>query len=214
MSLCACKPMSWLAVLGIAVRNAILDLGSFLIVVPSSDHQERHVIRPVVVLMEELECVFKGPPAPPIHMAVQAPRCLAVVKTWPDSAYGDLVGVLVFHFLVKALEILFSPLAAVRRPAFRTGMNPCIFAVKHLSVLFGRLVLVDQQWRLVPCIHGLTDSVPIRVSPLREDEDHWAIAIEHIGIAGRSRGTNIVPVGLVHRFQGIIRRMTVILFRR
>src|SRR5512141_1650598 len=112
-----------------AVSYSRLDLSSFLVIVPCGDHQEWHVHTSVRVLPENTKRVFEGLAAAAVHVAVQAPRSLGIVETRPSSTHNDFVRMVLPHPLVKVLQVLLAPLAAVCLPSPRPGMDPSVISV-------------------------------------------------------------------------------------
>src|SRR5438105_12532713 len=126
-----------------AMRNTILDLRSFLVVVPGSNQQKRHGIAIAIVFLENPKRVFECLSAAPVHATIQTPRSFRVIKSGPHRSNDNLVRKLAPHPAVKAFEVLLTPLAAIRAPALRTRMNPRIIrSEEHTSELQSRVDLV------------------------------------------------------------------------
>src|SRR3954470_3562436 len=113
-----------------ASDGSALDGCSFLVVVPSVDHQIWQRTRIVVIAAEHAERIFEGLPAARVHLAVAAPRGFGIIEAGPSRAYGDLVGILRGHVDVEVVEIIASPVAAVALPSTLAGMNPRVEPVE------------------------------------------------------------------------------------
>src|SRR5207248_4748987 len=109
------------------------NLRTFLVVVPRSDQKEWHRVFGIVIVMEDLERVFKGLSAASIHVAVEAPGRFGVIEPRPDRSHNYFSGTRC-HFFIKRVQIILAPVAAVRLPAM-AGMHPCVVSVKIFGVL-------------------------------------------------------------------------------
>lgn len=131
--------------IGIDARRSVetLDGGSFLVIVPSFDHEKRDRIRAVVVAMVEIQSLVEGLAASIIYVAIESPLGRGVVEAGPHASDHDFVGMLVLHRAVEVVEIALTPVAAVRGPSPLTGLHPGIRAGKVIAKLRRRLVFVD-----------------------------------------------------------------------
>src|SRR5436309_2700743 len=113
------------------------------------------------------------------------------------------------HLFVEAFQVGLDPISPARVPLM-TWMDPGVVAVKVFLILLRRIVLVDQNWRMLPLIHCLANPVPIRPPSLRENKYHRMAIIGHIGLVPGSVGANISPVGLIEGFKRVISGVPVI----
>src|ERR1017187_544916 len=91
------------------------------------------------------------------------------------------------HRLVKAGEILLSPVASICSPSFVAGVNPCIKAIECVRILAGN-VFINQQGRHAPCIYTGTHQVPVCVSSFWKYEDDWPAFVSEVCLmSGRRR---------------------------
>src|ERR1700722_8656224 len=96
----------------------------FFVVVPGFDHQEGERIGAVVILPVQTHRLIQCLPAIALNVTVKSPLGRRVVEASPRAPDRDLIGMLVLHGVVKALEILFSPIASIRRPSSCSGLQP------------------------------------------------------------------------------------------
>src|SRR6476659_1065996 len=101
-----------------------------------------------------MQRVIKSLPATAIHVPVETPTRLAVVKPGPHRSYNEFVGMFGFHVAVKVPEIIFAPIAAGTVPAI-AGVYPGIEAIEIAEVFLRGLIFVDQDGWLIPGIHRL-----------------------------------------------------------
>src|SRR5207245_11629803 len=73
-----------------AVRDAVLDLRSFLVVVPGGNQQKRHGIAIAVVFLENPKRVFECLSAASVHATVQ-PSCSSRVSTSRPHRSNDIL---------------------------------------------------------------------------------------------------------------------------
>src|SRR5215467_4130423 len=111
-----------------AIAYSGFNLRAFFVIVPGRDQKEGNRVFGIVIAVENFQCVFEGLPAATVHVAIQAPRCLGVVESRPNSTYNNLAGT-VFHFVVEPFEIIFAPVPAVGVPC-AARMYPGIIAIK------------------------------------------------------------------------------------
>src|SRR3954468_24577539 len=151
----------------LAVGHPSFNLRAFFVIIPCGNQQERHGVFGIVILMEDFQGVLKRVAATAIHVAVQAPRCLGVIEAGPYSSDHDFSRA-VAKFFIKLLEILLSPIAAIRLPT-HAGMHPRVISIKSVRILCWGFIFVDQNRWMLPLINRGSHAVPIRVSALRKN---------------------------------------------
>lgn len=147
----------------------------------------------VIVTPEDAQGIIESLATAPIHVPVQAPRRFRVIESWPYRSHQDLVRVFVLHLLIKGLEVLLAPFAAVWTPSFRSRMHPGIETVKGARILRGRFVFVNQEWRRFPTIDLLTHATPIGVAALWKDKDHGPPLISEVSLKWGKRSQTPAP---------------------
>src|SRR5580765_1981399 len=153
-----CSRLGVLAALG---KAQALDRSTLFEVIPGFDHDERKRISGVEVPVVEVQSVFERLAAPRLHVAIQAPLGGGIVKAGPSRTDGDLVGMLVAHVLVKVVQVLFSPIAAVRSPSLLSGLHPRVQAPKVCRKLRRRFIFVEKNRRRFPTAAMLNHAIPI-----------------------------------------------------
>src|SRR6201998_4681417 len=94
-------------------------------------------MRGIEIVRVEMKSVLEGLPTSALHMAIQAPFCGGIVEAGPSAPNGDFVSMLIAHRFVKVIKVLLTPIAAVRRPAFLSRLDPGKHSGK-ISRIFGR----------------------------------------------------------------------------
>src|SRR5205807_1619809 len=98
------------------------------------------------------------------------------------------------HIIVKIIEIVCTPVAAVRGPTGLSRLHPGIVTVKS-AWIFSALVFVNQQGRIWPGLGDLPHPVPVGAGILRKDENHRLAVVAQISRARRSgAGTDVLVV--------------------
>src|SRR5689334_18450049 len=195
-----------------AMGHPVLNLRTLFIVIPGSDHEKGHRFFGIVVLLEQAQRVLKCLTTAAVHVAVQAPRSLAVIESRPGAPNNDFARILSRHFLVKVLQILLAPLAAVARPPMRAGVNPGVNTVKGVLILGGRLIFVDEKRRFIPTVYLRANLTPIRMPTFWEDKYDGSILKSEICLAMRRIRPDVVAIGVEHGRQSVFGGVAVVFF--
>src|SRR5260370_34673428 len=107
--------LSSLPVIAIRYRPPF-DGGSFLVVVPSLNQQERNRRRTIVVTPVEIEGVVEGLSTPALHVAAATPPCAGIIEAPPSPSHYPFVSRLDLPRLGEAIQVLLPPITAVRGP--------------------------------------------------------------------------------------------------
>ena len=168
---------------------------------------------PEGILPPEIERISEGLAASGSNVAVEPPRCLAVIECGPRTADNELIGVFGLHLVVKVAQVLLSPVAAVLRPTLFARVNPGVEAVKRVRVLTGK-VLLDEKGGRIPFVNHRAHLVPVGMAAFRENKDNRSpverqvcvaalrfrrqvVLVEHGEVGNRDVGRAIFLVGLV-----------------
>src|ERR1700691_1225733 len=152
-------------------RGTVLDRGPFFIIVPRFDQKKRKWRGAVVVAVVEMQCFVQRLTTPPLHVTIEPPFRSGVVEARPCSSDCDFVRVFVPHDLVEVLQILLSPVAAIRSESTRSGMDPRVGSGKVIGDTCRRFIFVDQQRRCRPVATMLANSIPVDMPVFGENED-------------------------------------------
>src|ERR1700731_1002139 len=171
-----------------AVWNARLEGGPLFVVIPSLKHDEGRSIPGWEESAPIVKGVLEGIAATCCNVAIPAPRGLAVVELRPGAADNQLVWEFRSHGCVEAGQVLLSPIATVGRPTLGGGLHPGIGSVPCRGIR-ARQILLNQQWRWIPCIYGGSNLGPVGVIALGKDEDEGPPFVGQVGlVSGRTRG--------------------------
>src|ERR1700742_82634 len=100
----------------ITPRQSRFNRGSFLVIIPGRDQDERHGMRSLIVVAKKTKRVLEGLSTTGVDVPAQAPRCPGVIEARPYAAYRNLAGILTLHPLVEVIQIVFSPSLTVGFP--------------------------------------------------------------------------------------------------
>src|SRR5690349_12575679 len=99
--------------------------------------------------------------------------------------------------LVEIIEVLLAPVTTIRSPAFLAWLHPCIHSLKSSGVLRGRLILINHNWRCLPCLAVFDHTIPIDVSLLGKDENHGMAVERQIRFPMFGRRTDVRVVRFI-----------------
>ena len=85
------------------------------------------------------------------------------------------------HVVVKILQIIFTPVAAILGPSGFPGLHPGIKAIESIREFFA-LVFVDEQRRIRPSLRDLADFVPVSAGILGKNENYGLAVVAQIGL--------------------------------
>src|ERR1700678_4802631 len=109
------------------------------------------------------------------------------------------------HRFVEILEILLSPIAAIRGESVRAGMDPGVGSRKIIAYFWRRFVLVDQQRRRHPVAAMFADAIPVDMAVLRENENQRSPLVGEIGVVVGGGGPNEFFVAFVNPSTPLLR---------
>ena len=120
---------------------------------------------------------------------------MGIVEARPGGAHGDFVGIFGIHRDIEALQVIFSPVASVGRPALAAGTHPGIEAVKIFRMATAECLRHQQRTvGFCPGVHCLPDLVRIGAGVLRKNENRRPAVVAKVGVARRARLRCDVPI--------------------
>src|SRR5260370_11197502 len=115
--------LSSLPVIAIRYRPPF-DGGSFLVVVPGLNQQERNRRRTIVVTPVEIEGVVEGLSTPALHVAVEAPLFAGIIEARPSPSHYHFVWILFLHRLLEIIHVLLPPVTSRGGPSTPSPPHP------------------------------------------------------------------------------------------
>src|ERR1700746_3580886 len=97
---------------------------------------------------------------------------------------------MLLHLVVELFQIIFAPIGAMRIPR-AAGMYPRVVAVKVLLVLLGRVILINQNRRVLPLVHRFADSAPVCVATFGKNENDRTTLVGNVRLMSGSIGPDV-----------------------